>query len=181
MSMASNEPRSQPRTRLREFQAELTERLARAKIAHVGSSHLGVGINEERWLIDLTEAGEIVPVPPIVQVPHTLPWFRGLTSVRGNLLSVVDLSTYLGGAPTRVDRDSRCLVFGAALEINAAVLVSRMLGLHATGGWTRADGDAGATAQIGAAVWTDEQQRPWRELSLAALAAEDRFLHISAI
>lgn len=171
--------RNEPRTRLREFQAELTERLARAKTTAIGSSHLGIGINDERWLIDLTEAGEIVPVPPIVPVPHTLPWFRGLTNVRGNLLSVIDFSRFLGGAPTQVDRDSRCLVFGNSLDINAALLVSRMLGLHSTVGWTRTETAADGAA--GAVVWTDDQQRDWRELSLAALAHDGRFLHISAI
>ncbi|WP_085317667.1 chemotaxis protein CheW [Derxia lacustris] len=172
--------RNEPRTRLRQFQADLTERLARAKVSHVGSSHLGIGINDERWLVDLTEAGEIVPVPGIVPVPHTLPWFCGLTSVRGNLLSVVDLARYLGGAPTRLDRDSRLLVFGAGLDINAAVLVSRMLGLHATGAWTRTE-SATEPGALGAAVWTDDQRRDWRELSLATLATDARFLHISAI
>ena len=57
---------------------------------------LGVEIGGVRYLLDLLEAGEIVPVPALASVPLTQPWYLGLANVRGNLVGVVDLARYLG-------------------------------------------------------------------------------------
>ncbi len=162
--------RADSRSRLREFQSHLADRLAQAKAAPVAASKLGVLINDSRWLVDLDEAGEIFPVQDMATVPHTHPWYRGLTNVRGALVSVIDLSLFLGDAPTRVDRDSRVLSFGAGLEFNAGVLVTRTLGLHNPGVW-RQEG----------AQFIDEREQRWTPISFRALAADERFLQISPL
>lgn len=43
---------------------------------------------------------EIGRVPKITMVPHTPPWLRGVTSLRGDVLSVIDLRTFLSLEPT---------------------------------------------------------------------------------
>ena len=83
------------RISLRDYQRELAERLRLADSAR-SASKLGVQIGEQNWLIDLVEAGEVMPVPPITAVPLTRPWFRGVANVRGNLYSVVDFAEFLG-------------------------------------------------------------------------------------
>ncbi|MGZ5780707.1 MAG: chemotaxis protein CheW, partial [Burkholderiaceae bacterium] len=73
------------RTRLREFQANLVERMQAARSgADTRASQLGVMIGQTRWLLNLQEAGEIVSVGTITKVPLTQDWFLGLTNVRGN-------------------------------------------------------------------------------------------------
>ena len=120
---------------LRQFQARLSERLRQADVAP-RVARLGLLIGGQRWLVDLAEAGEIVPLPAaITPVPMTRPWFRGLVNLRGNLYGVTDLQRFLGESPTPVSRDARLLAFGAALQINAALIVSRMLGLHDADDW----------------------------------------------
>ena len=76
------------RTRLREFQSQLVERMQAANAgALTQAKHLAVMIGQTRWLLSLHEAGEIVSVGAITKVPLTKDWFLGLTNVRGNLLS----------------------------------------------------------------------------------------------
>ena len=57
------------RTRLRHYQEQLLERMQAAR-ANTGASvnQLGVQIGAARYLLDLTQAGEIVPVPPLTVV-----------------------------------------------------------------------------------------------------------------
>ena len=175
---------------LRQFQARLSERLRQADVAP-RVARLGLLIGGQRWLVDLAEAGEIVPWPvPVTPVPLTAPWFRGLANLRGVLFGVSDLDRFAGGEATPLSRDSRLLAFGASLNLNAALLVSRMLGLHDPAGWQVADdgyaqGLVAAPEQVSASdqapAWAgrtliDGEGRTWRELSLARLAADERFL-----
>ena len=50
---------------------------------------------------------EVVPSPSILALPLTRTWFCGLSNVRGNLYSVVDLRAFLGGPPTEIGPDCR--------------------------------------------------------------------------
>ena len=114
---------------LREFQQKLTDRLNAAEQSSVPPALLAMESGKDRWLIDLADAGEVVPTPPLAAVPLTKPWYAGLANVRGNLFSVVDLSRFHGGEPTARDADSRLLLVGTRHGINSALLVTRVLGL----------------------------------------------------
>lgn len=86
------------RISLREFQESLVRRLAEAQ-AGDRRALLGLQAGSENWLIDLTDSGEILPVPPLSPVPLTRPWFSGVANVRGTLFGVVDFSAFQQGAP----------------------------------------------------------------------------------
>ena len=119
------------RLRLREFQAQLVERMQAARTGvDTQVRQLGVAIGAQCWLLNLKEAGEIVTVGAITQVPLTQPWFLGLTNLRGNLISVVDLAHWMGQAPTVIDKESRIVAFGPSLGFNSALLVKRVMGLR---------------------------------------------------
>ncbi len=88
------------RTRLREFQSQLLDRMQAARAgSDARISQLGVVMGGQRWLLDLTEASEILPVGAISPVPLTHDWYLGLTNLRGNLLSVIDFSRFWGWPP----------------------------------------------------------------------------------
>ena len=72
------------RISLRDYQRELAERLRAADSAR-NASKLGLQVGAQRWLVDLAEASEVMPVPPITPLPLTRTWFRGVANVRGNL------------------------------------------------------------------------------------------------
>ena len=94
-------------------------------------TRLGLLIGTQRWLVDLEQAGEIVPVPAtIVPVPLTRDWLLGLVNVRGALYTVVDLYRFVGAPATESGKDARLLALSARLNFNASILVTRMLGLR---------------------------------------------------
>ncbi len=86
------------RSSLREFQERLARRLAEAAGAE-RRGLLGFQCGGHNWLIELAEAGEILPPPPLSAVPLTRPWFRGLANVRGSLYGVVDFAAFNGQPP----------------------------------------------------------------------------------
>ena len=64
------------RLSLRDYQRDLAERLRNAE-AGQSASMLGLQVDDDAWLVDLRDAGEVIPVPPITPLPLTRPWFRG--------------------------------------------------------------------------------------------------------
>lgn len=167
------------RTRLREFQAQLVERMQNARSGEVShANQLGVMIGGSRYLLNLQTAGEIVAVGTISQVPLTQPWFLGLTNIRGNLISVIDFACFQGLPPASIDKDSRIVAFSPVLSFNSGLLVSRVLGLHNV-----AEMEQQAAAENRSASWvgkryTDRESHTWTELDLSLLIQNPQFLHV---
>ena len=129
--LAENMEAADPQQRrLREFSAALAEKLRATPSAETTPARLAVRIGEERYLLDMAVAGEIVVVPPVAPVPWTKPWFRGLANVRGRLIGVVDLPNLAGRAPLAPELAQQLLVFGTALNVNAGLLITRAFGLR---------------------------------------------------
>lgn len=141
-------------------------------------SRLGVAIGEQHWLIDLSEAGEILPLPDsVTSVPATKPWFLGVANLRGAIYGVSDLSLFQGDAPTPTGKDTRLIAFSEELGINAAIPVSRMMGLQSMDGMQPA-GQEQSPGWAGQS-WVDKAGVNWRELSLANLATDEAFLSVN--
>jgi twitching motility protein PilI len=165
------------RISLRDYQRQLAERLRLADSAR-SASKLGVQVGEQSWLIDLAEAGEVMPVPAITTVPLTQPWFRGVANVRGNLYSVVDFAEFLGSGVSGTGEQARLVLLGERFRSAAALLVDRSLGLRnpkelrvraaASGGksWLRGE-------------YEDEAGGRWRELDVGALVRDTGFLSVA--
>lgn len=169
------------RTRLREFQAQLVERMQAAQRGGFSKlSQLGIIIGQQRYLLDLREAGEIVSATSLTNVPLTRDWYVGLSNIRGNLTSVVDLSRFQGFELTKLDNACRIVAFAPALGFNSGLLVSQVLGLRnlAEMEEVASDGTEGNTQEWMQRRFRDRDGNVWHELSLAALVQNQDFLHI---
>jgi len=162
------------RTSLRDYQRDLAERLRNAEGA-ANASMLGVQVDDEAWLVDLREAGEVIPVPPITPLPLTRPWFKGLTNIRGNLYSVVDFPAFLQRRPVVPGDRARLLLLGERFRLGAALLVDRSLGLRNPGQLERSQGALPAWAR---AQYADAEGRVWKELDLTQLVQHPDFLGV---
>ena len=144
------------------------------------SSHLALMVGEDRYLVDLAEAGEIVPVPPssIQQVPLTRDWFLGVVNVRGALFTVVDLARFMGGSFTPLSKESRLLTMSPALAFNATLVVTRMLGLRNSATMTPLDEKPALDKPWLTELYRDGEGQIWRRLSLSKLVAASAFLMV---
>jgi twitching motility protein PilI len=167
------------RTRLREFQTKLVERM-QAATSGVGvqASQLGVMIGQSRWLLNLQEAGEIVSVGQITKVPLTQDWFLGLTNIRGNLISVIDLAHFRGMPPTSIDKESRIIAFAPSLSFNSGLLVSRVMGLRTVAEMELQQDTAADDAPWATKRYLDRESQVWTELDLSLIVQDPQFLHV---
>ena len=161
---------------LREFQAHLAARLAGIGDQRA-AGFLGVQSGTDYWLIGLPDVGEIVSLPPLTGVPLTKPWFVGIANIRGNLYSVADFSAFRGREATPRNAGSRLLLIGTRHGNNAALLVTRMLGLRNIDDLTPVAGDPGAPPWANDA-YTDKEGRRWRMLNVRRLFVDDAFMDI---
>ena len=166
------------RISLREFQQDLTKRLAEVKTAGRRSALLAISAAAENWLIDLADAGEIIAAPQLTEVPLTHNWFRGLANVRGNLYSVVDFAAFCGDQPTALSSDSRILLVGTKQGLNTALLISRAQGLRNEDDFDIDEEFVDGRPWIGGAL-RDTQGRLWKRLIVRPLLADSRFLDAS--
>ena len=167
------------RTGLREFQISVAERLRTASTRTALASKLGFQVGADNWFVALHQVSEVIPVPQLVQVPRTQPWFRGVANVRGNLYSMVDFSAYQGRDAIGPGMERRVILVSERLVGGAGLLVSRMLGLRNPEQFNAAERPAAAPAWL-AAAYTDAGGTRWLELDLPALAREQRFLEVGA-
>lgn len=167
------------RISLRDYQRGLAERLRGAQAGAMAASKLGLQVGQDRWLVDLADAEELIPVPPITAVPMTRPWFRGVVNVRGNLYNVVDLPAFFGGAPAAPGEQARLLLLAERVLMRSALLVDRSLGLldprelsiHA---------DAPSASPWIRGLYADQGGRLWKELDVRQLTQHAAFLSVAA-
>jgi twitching motility protein PilI len=166
--MATLDPAAR-RTRLRQYQEELLERMQAARTGSGARTHqLGVEIGGERYLLDLLEAGEIVPVPALTSVPLTQPWYLGLANIRGSLVGVIDLARFFGTQEgAEAGPAARLVTFSPSLGMPCGFLAARVHGLRQAADMSPQDGRL-----------VDADGQAWTPLALAALAQDERFLHV---
>ncbi len=164
---------------LRTFQQELAARLATKTAAQVESSRLGFDCGGERWLIKLADAGEVVTLPGVIQVPLTQPWFLGVANIRGNLFSVVDFSRFLGRSTfANTGGQARLVLFGPRVgEMNVGIVVQRVIGLRNVSELAPAAPPETAPQWYGQR-WMDGDGNAWQEIDLALLARDPLFLQV---
>ncbi|MCL2829685.1 MAG: chemotaxis protein CheW [Betaproteobacteria bacterium] len=164
---------------LREFQERLSAHLASAAEGERVAALLGVQAGNTRWLVDLSDSGEVVPLPSLSTVPLTQPWFVGIVNIRGNLYAVTDFSAFQGKESTVLTPASRLLLVGIRHASNASLLVSRILGLKKVDAFTQLPDDEQAPVW-GRQNFVDSEGLQWKKLDVAQLFADPAFMEISA-
>jgi twitching motility protein PilI len=117
------------------------ERRARAAIAAregapaEADEWVGIGfrLGAERFVANRGEVREVLPVPEqVTRVPGAKPWLRGIANLRGQLLTVVDLKSFLGAGGATSERQTRILIV-ASREVPTGLVVDEVLGFRRFG------------------------------------------------
>ena len=89
---------------------------------------LAVSAGNLNIVVPITNVVELAVCENITPVPLTKSWVRGLTNLRGQLVTVADLSVFVGAGETRLSRDARIIVL-ADSGLNSCLLVNNVAGL----------------------------------------------------
>jgi len=117
------------------------ERRARAAIAArdgapaATDEWVGIGfrLGAERFVASRGDVREVLPVPEqVTRVPGAKPWLRGIANLRGQLLTVVDLKSFLGAGTAGNDRQARILIV-ASRDVPTGLIVDEVVGFRRFG------------------------------------------------
>lgn len=165
---------AEPSLSLREFQAQLAERL-RSVARSEAASKLGFLAGGRTWLTELTQLNEVVSVTEIIPVPWAKPWFLGLANVRGVIYGCTDLAGFMGLDQDHARGESRLLLAHPRFGINAALRVERTLGLRNPAQMSQEITPPDAPPWV-QALWRDAEGQVWTELNVERLVAAPQFL-----
>jgi twitching motility protein PilI len=185
------------RLTLHEFQARLVQSMRSAMSASQDESRcLGVSVRGVGVLLKLSSVAEVVACPPLMFVPHTVPWLLGVANIRGSAYSVIDFGAFLrlpvaqqsvkdganGSVGVGVGKEkNQLIVIGSALVEQCALQVDGLHGIEQVKQWIRVPvSEAGWQPPFVVAVYRDDDARPWYEIDLAHLVATQRFVDVDA-
>jgi len=141
-----------------------------------------VRLGEGRYLLPLSQSGEIFPLAPLTRVPYTKPWFGGVVNLRGGLFGVVDMVLWL--APLTPARDDtawsqvRLVTLNVELDVNCALMVDALLGLRGPASFVSVQPPPLVEPPYLGRCYLDDQGMPWQEIDLLQLSRTDAFLAI---
>ena len=166
---------------LREFQQSLAQRLRDAASRKTVLSRLGFQVGQEKWLVNLSDVSEVIPVPNIVPVPLTLPWYRGVANIRGKLYSIADFAAFQEQPAIGIGMERRVILVAEKLIEGSGLVVSRMLGLHNPEQFTPESSDNFVAKPWIKGAYRDAGGTRWYELDLSGLTRDARFLEVGVV
>lgn len=163
---------------LREFQEAILAKLkgAASQVGVESSSRLGVTAGTKKYLVRLNEVREVLPVPPVLPVPLTKPWFIGAANVRGNLYNVSDLAQFLGMPPTYKSVRNRILLLSTEITTQSALLIDSLVGLRNLQEMQADTLDESDKNFFAKQKFVDSDNNQWLELDIELLVQDKRFM-----
>jgi twitching motility protein PilI len=168
------------RISLRDYQEGVMARLKSVAATAQIDARLGVKIGGENWLVDLSDVAEVMPLPFISPVPLVYSWFKGVSNVRGNLVSVSDLAAFMNLGCLSATPAARLLLLHPRHILHAAILVDRMLGLKHLAD-LKPDPALSHQSAWELDAYRDAAGASWRSLDIKALVAQPAFLQTGQI
>ncbi|MDA3934822.1 MAG: chemotaxis protein CheW [Gammaproteobacteria bacterium] len=88
----------------------LTHKPDSGEDAHNSWNGLAFKLHDYTLSVDVVLIDEIIPPPKLTPIPGSADWLLGLTNVRGNLITIIDLRMFLQHERTPITSKSQVLV-----------------------------------------------------------------------
>jgi twitching motility protein PilI len=148
----------------------------------VNDEWVGVGfrIGDSRLIASMSEVKEILDLPEYTLVPGVKPWIVGVANVRGNLLPILDMKSYLLGEDIKQRQKGRVIVIDYK-GFNTGLIVEEVYGMrHFRETDVTADipeVPENISPYIDRAFKQDEEH--WPVFDFNEMAQDERFAHAS--
>lgn len=88
-------------------------------------------LNGTRYAVAMENVLEVDTLPAVTPIPNVPDWVEGVTNLRGEIISVVDLRRFLSLDAAEADRSQRLLVIKShRSEVTTSLVVDRVIGLR---------------------------------------------------
>lgn len=144
-------------------------------------SGIGFMLANEKYVAPMGEVTEILHVPRFTMIPGVKHWMYGVANVRGRLLPIMDLASFLG-LPTNTvsSRDKRVLIIENG-DMFSGLAVDGVLGMQ----YFAVDSYHAYTENVVASMQNfvrgsyRKSEEEWKIFSTFALTEDSKFLDVS--
>jgi twitching motility protein PilI len=155
--------------------------LPQQKVVKDEWSGIGFRVGDLHMVAPLGHVVEILTFPELSRVPGAKSWVMGIANIRGNLLPVMDMKSYLFSHPSAVRKKSRVLVLNHR-GVFSGLLVDEVMGMRRFFAETRtvtpASTDDAVKPYIEHIYKHDSEQ--WLVFSMHKLAENPLFLQVAS-
>lgn len=140
---------------------------------------IGFKINGIPMLTKMDEINEILPPPETIRVPGVKHWVKGLANIRGTLMPVLDMNSFLFGRGTELRKESRILIINK-MGVVAGLLVDEVYGLRRFKPEEcrdEIDPEVGPVRDYLTGIFVDQVQR-WNVFSVDKLVKTEQFIRV---
>lgn len=95
-------------------------------VLRIGKQYVILALAGIDYAVPIENIREVGHVPNVSIVPHLPEWVLGITNIRGEIISVVDMSTLVGTASTDASRSRMLLAQTKAKDLHIAFIVDRI-------------------------------------------------------
>ncbi len=120
--------------------------------------------------VPLSTALEIGRQPRITQLPNLPAWVLGVSNIRGEIISIVDLKAFFSMARPGLKRNQRFIIIHNA-EMKTGIMVDRIIGIY-----TPERIDTGTRIQLYRAA--DAEKMAWTAYVSGVVSLEDTVMNI---
>lgn len=92
-------------------------------------SGIGFRMGNTRFVASMAEVAEVIPVPSFTIVPGVKNWVRGISNVRGRLLPIMDLTSFLQTKSSDREQNQRILIVDKG-EMYSGLVVDEVMGMQ---------------------------------------------------
>lgn len=142
-------------------------------------SGIGFVLDGVNYVSPLDEVAEVLSIPDYTRIPGVHPWMKGISNVRGRLMTIMDLTLFLDKIASLQAQRRRLLVIDEG-DFYTGMTVDEVLGMQhfpATDFVDQWSTDAAVAPYICGAYARDGGY--WPVFSLRLLAEDPRFLQVS--
>lgn len=96
----------------------------------VSISHgLAFQLGTHRYIIPIADVSEVLTVKDITSIPHTPVWLVGISNIRGNLITVLDLHTFIFSAPVKETFTSKRMLLVQQNNHHYGLIIDSIIGM----------------------------------------------------
>ena len=96
----------------------------------ISISHgLAFQLGTHKYIIPIAEVSEVLTVKDITSIPHTPAWLVGISNVRGNLITVLDLYKFIFSEPVKNNLDSKRMLLVKQNNHQYGLIIDSIIGM----------------------------------------------------
>ena len=127
---------------------------------------------------------EIIPCGPVIPLPLTKDWVRGMTNIRGEIYTVVDIGGFLGMEPLRTLRDTNLFLLPDQ-RLRSALVIRSKISLRTfvkdLPQIAPDSLDADLAPYLNTVVTSEDGTQKWGVLNLQAVMKNEEFTKIGIV